>query len=154
MTAPTSMNLDEHLGQAGPAAQSFARLWGKLWHQEYVSAELLELCRLTLARLHRDPLEMAAANPHSPSGDAAAKRRRAALSGLAHEDPAFSAAERAALQFAELYWMDAQSIDDEAADGVKAHFGEAGFVFLIEALGLIDGRIRTARCLRDLVAQS
>lgn len=30
------------------------------------------------------------------------------------------------------------------------HLGEPGLVFLIEALGCIDGRIRTARCLRDL----
>ncbi len=41
-------------------------------------------------------------------------------------------------------------ITDEAADAVKAHYGDAGLVLLIEALGLIDGRIRAARCLRDL----
>jgi hypothetical protein len=142
--------LDDHLAQAGPAAQSLAQLWAKLWRQPYVSAELLELCRLALARLHRDPLELAAVNPHAPATDAGALRRRAVSSGTG--DGPFSPAERAALQFAELYAMDAQSIDEETADGVKAHFGEPGFVFLIEALGLIDGRIRTARCLRDIAA--
>ena len=30
------------------------------------------------------------------------------------------------------------------ADGVKRHFGEAGLVCLIEALGFIEGRIRLA----------
>ena len=33
---------------------------------------------------------------------------------------------------------------DELADGVKRHFGEAGLVCLIEALGFIEGRIRLA----------
>jgi hypothetical protein len=50
--------------------------------------------------------------------------------------------------------MDAQSIGDEQADEVKAHFGEPGLVLLIEALGCIDGRIRTARCLRDIATHT
>jgi hypothetical protein len=148
------MNLDAHLAKAGPAADSFARLWHKLWHQDFLSAELLELCRLTLARLHSDAAEIAASNSFLSVSDAAAKRRQAVLAGRAHEDPAFSAAEKAVLQFAELYWMDAQSIGDEAADEVKGHFGEPGLVFLIEALGCIDGRIRTARCLRDIATHT
>jgi hypothetical protein len=154
MATPTSMNLDTHLAMAGPAAESFARLWVKLWQQDLVGAELLELCRLTLARLHSDAAEIAATNSFLPATDAAAKRSQAILAGRAHEDPAFSPAEKAALQFAELYWMDAQSIGDEAAEEVKAHFGEPGLVLLIEALGCIDGRIRTARCLRDIAAHT
>jgi len=35
---------------------------------------------------------------------------------------------------------------------VRDALGEPGLVFLIEALGCLDGRIRTARCLRDLAA--
>ncbi|MGO9804437.1 MAG: hypothetical protein ACLPTL_13495, partial [Steroidobacteraceae bacterium] len=61
-----------------------------------------------------------------------------------------SAGEKALLLFAECYGLDPQSIPDELADEVKAFLGEPGLVFLIEALGCIDGRIRTARCLRDL----
>jgi len=76
------------------------------------------------------------------------------LAGTAGSDPAFSAAERAVLEFTELFWMDAQSIDDAAAEAVAAHHGEAGLVLLIEALGLIDGRIRAARCLRDIAAMA
>ena len=152
MTSPTSVNLDAHLAKAGAAAASFERLWRTLWQQDLLSAELLDLCRLTLARLHSDPIEIAAANPHSPRAAAVEKRRTAVLEGRAHDEPAFSAAEKAVLQFAELYWMDAQSIDDESADEVKAHFGDPGLVFLIEALGCIDGRIRTARVLRDITA--
>lgn len=150
--APTSISLDAHLAIAGPAAESFARLWRTLWRQDHLPAELLELCRLTMARLHGDAGEQAAANielgGHAPSPG----RRDAVLSGTALDDPAFSPADKAVLLFAEYYWMDPQSITEEAADAVKAHFGEAGLVMLIEALGCIDGRIRAARCLRDLTA--
>jgi hypothetical protein len=53
-TFPTSLNVDRSLALAGAAAASFARLWQSLWVQPYVTAALLELCRLTLARLHHD----------------------------------------------------------------------------------------------------
>jgi hypothetical protein len=152
VAAATSINLDEHLAPAGRAAQSFARLWDKLWQEGPLGAELLDLCRLTFARLHADPLETAALNPHLPRSGALESRRRAVLGGTAHTDPAFAGRERAVLEFAELYWLDARSITDEAADAVKAHYGEPGLVYLVEALGLLDGRIRTARCLRDLSA--
>jgi len=139
----TSLTLDPHLAPAGAAAESFARLWAGLRTQQRIPPELLELCRLTFARLHDDAGEMAAVNP---AVALTAAQRDAMLAGLTLDDPAYAAA----LLFAEYYWLDAQSITDEAADAVKAHYGDAGLVLLIEALGLIDGRIRAARCLRDL----
>ena len=48
--------------------------------------------------------------------------------------------------------LDAQTIADEVAQEAKDHLGEPGLVFLIEALGCLDARIRAARCLRDLAA--
>ena len=79
--------------------------------------------------------------------------RRACLqAGEAFRSPLFSAAEKSVLLFCECYGLDPQSIADDVAEQAKAHLGEAGLVFLIEALGCIDGRIRTARCLRDLAA--
>lgn len=154
--SPTSVDLDSHLALAGAAASSLARLWARLWRQEYLPAETLELCRLLFARMHGSPAEVAAVNPMLPPTGLSTARRHAVLAGKALEDPAcsvlFTESERAILLFAEYYWLDAQSITDEAADGVKLHVGEPGLVFLIEALGLIDGRIRAARCLRDLSA--
>jgi hypothetical protein len=147
---PTSLNLDRHLAIAGSTAASFARLWQRLWLQPYLSAELLELCRLTLARLHRDQLEFAAINPHLTAAALNPERRAAALTGDSQRSALFSPKEKAVLHFCECYGLDAQSIADEVAEEAKAHLGEAGLVFLIEALGCLDGRIRTARCLRDL----
>jgi hypothetical protein len=151
-TCPTSLNLDRYLAVAGSAAASFARLWQRLWLQPYVSAELLEMCRLTLARLHRDTLEFAAHNPHLPAGILSPERRAIVLAGDSQRSPHFSPREKAVLLFCECYGLDAQSIGDDVAEQAKSHLGEAGLVFLIEALGCLDGRIRTARCLRDLAA--
>ena len=149
-TSPNSLDLDRSLAVAGSAAASFARLWQSLWVQPHVAPALLEMCRLTLARLHRDELELAAENPHLEPGILPAARRAAVVAGTLKPADGFSCAERAVLEFAECFGLDAQSIPDETADAVKAQLGEAGLVFLIEALGCIDGRIRAARCLRDL----
>ena len=148
----TSLSLDAQLAPAGPAAESFARLWASLWSGRYLPVPLLELCRLTFARLHDDAAEKEARNPWLPDGALTPERRRAVLAGEALESAAFTEAEKAVLLFAEYYGIDVQAITDEAADAVKAHHGEAGLVFLIEALGCIDGRIRAARCLRDIAA--
>ena len=131
-------------------AVSFARLWRSLWSQSYITSEQLELCRLTFARLHRDREELDAPNPNAPPTKGSAERRSQAIAGEPSRSPAFSDADKAILLFAEYYWLDPQTIADDAADAVKAHVGEAGLVFLIEALGCIDGRIRAARVLRDL----
>jgi hypothetical protein len=151
-SSPTSLDLDLQLAVAGGAAASFTRLSGSLWQQPYVTAELLELCRLTLARLHRDELEIAAVNPRVPPGQPAAPRRAAVLAGATYNSPAFSPAEKAVLLFTECYALDAQSIADEVAQQATDHLGEPGLVFLIEALGCLDARIRAARCLRDMAA--
>jgi len=149
IASPTSVDLDRALAPAGSAAASFARLWQSLWVAPYLAAPLLELCRLTLARLHRDPAEMAAQNPHLESGTVGAVQREAVLAGTAHRSAAFSADERAVLEFAESYGLDPQTIPDATAEAVRAALGDAGLVFLIEALGCLDGRMRAARCLRD-----
>lgn len=149
--AINSITLDEHLAQAGPAAESFARLWRSIWRQTRVSADQLELCRVLFARLHQDREEFAAVNANIDAGAVLPARRAAVAEGAASSD-VLSPADKAILEFAEYYWLDPQSITDDAADAVKAHVGEPGLVLLIEALGCIDGRIRAARCLRDLKA--
>lgn len=148
MTAINSLTLDSQLSRAGPAAETFANLWKTIWQQTYIKPEELELCRLTFARLHADEDEIAAPNAAVPV--LAATRRQAILAGKALESAEFTPGEKAILLLAEYYWLDPNSITDEAADDVKKHYGEPGLVFLIESLGLIDGRIRTARVLRDM----
>ena len=153
MTEPvTSITLDESLARAGPSAASFARLWAALWQQDQLPQGLLELCRLTFARLHRDEAELAAVNPQAGQRPDLDALRRLVIEDKAHDSAELSDGEKAVLLFAEYYWTDTQSIPADVGEAVKAHYGEPGLVLLIEALGLIDGRIRTARCLRDMNA--
>jgi hypothetical protein len=46
------------------------------------------------------------------------------------------------LAFTEVYAMDAQALTDTLAADVKTHFGDAGLVLLVEALGILDGMTR------------
>ena len=148
----TSLTLDEALARAGAAADTFAQLWRHLWAQPQLPEGLLELCRLTIARLHRDLEEMAAVNPLAGQRADLPVLRELVLADKAHESAAFTDGEKAVLLYAEYYWMDTSSIPDEASEAVKAQYGDAGLVLLIEALGLIDGRVRTSRCLRGIAA--
>jgi hypothetical protein len=123
------------LGVLPQVAACFDALYESLWTQPHLPADILELCRLRLAQLHRSDVEW------ERSGvDVAASKRDV----LRHwdSDPLFSAAERSCLAFTEVYAMDAQAITDTLAQGVKDHFGDAGLVLLVEALGILDGMTR------------
>jgi alkylhydroperoxidase family enzyme len=116
-------------------AEAFGALYQSLWTQPHLPAEVLELCRLRVALLHQCAVEMQRHDCEVP----AEKREN-----LAHwnRDSRFSDAERSCLAFTEVYAMDVQAITDELATAVKTHFGDAGLVLLVEALGVFDGMTR------------
>jgi alkylhydroperoxidase family enzyme len=113
----------------------FARLYRSFWSLESLPAATLELCRLRLAQL----LASEPAWQHSecalPSG------QREALSDWP-TSKVFSSAERACLAVAEVHAMDAAAITDAQAEAVKAHFGDVGYVALVQALGVFDAVTR------------
>lgn len=116
-------------------AAAYDALYQSLWTQPHLPAEILELCRLRLAQLHRCALELQRQECLVQDG------KREHLSNW-DTDSRFSDAERACLAFTEVYAMDTQAITDELAAAVKLHVGDAGLVLLVEALGVLDGRIR------------
>ena len=113
----------------------FAALYRSFWSLESVSAETLELCRLRLAQL----LKSEAAWCHEEIS--LAQPMRDELSRWP-DSKLFNPAQKACLELAEMHAMDARSITDAQADAVKAHFGEVGFVALVQALGVFDAMIR------------
>lgn len=123
------------LGELPDLAAPFSVLYDSLWQQSRLPAQVLELCRLRLAQLHRCDIELKRTEIAIPV---------AKIASLSHwnTDTDYTEAERACLAFTEVYAMDAQAITDDHADGVKAHFGDAGLVLLVEALGILDGMIR------------
>jgi hypothetical protein len=150
MGTVTSFNLDAKLAPAGDIARMYADLSAKFWVQSHISAESIELCRLTLAVMHKAAAEQAERHP------AAKALPQAKIDALLGErwrrSDLFSPAETALLNFTEYYFMDPQSIPDEVAAEVIAHHGENGLVCLVEALGFIDSRIRLALIYSTLTA--
>ena len=126
---------DSTIGELAQLAAPFAALYAALWRQGHVPAAVLELCRLRLAQLHQCGVELQRHEIDIPAEKS---------EYLAHwdTDPIFSPAERACLAFTEVYAMDTQALTDQHAQAVKRHFGDAGLVLLVEALGILDGMIR------------
>ena len=126
---------DSTIGELAELAAPFSALYGSLWTQRHVPADVLELCRLRLAQLHQCAVELQRQEIRIP----AKKSERLAQWDT---DPIFSPAERVCLAFTEVYAMDTQALTDQHADAVKMHFGDAGLVLLVEALGILDGMTR------------
>jgi len=116
-------------------ATTFDLLYQSLWTQPHLPAEILEVCRLRLAQLHGSTVDM-----QRHDCEIAADKRNNLSNWNTHSS--MSAAECACLAFTEVYAMDAQALTDEHAAEVKAHFGDAGLVLLVEALGIFDGMTR------------
>ena len=133
-----SGEFDSVLAELPDIAAAYRRLYDSLWQQPYLPGEVLECCRLRLAMLH------ASAHDCTRHDFPLSEDKRTHLAGWpAH--PAFEPGERACLGFTEVYAMDAQALTDELAEQVKQHYGDAGLVLLIEALGIFDGMARLNR---------
>ena len=126
---------DSTIGEIAELAAPFSALYESLWTQRHVPADILELCRLRLAQLHQCAVELQRREVEIPIE----KSKRLAQWDT---DSIFSPAERACLAFTEVYAMDVQALTDQHADAVKMHFGDAGLVLLVEALGILDGMTR------------
>lgn len=146
----TSFTVDDRLAPAGRIAAQFRDLSAMFWRLDYLPPALVELCRLALAVQHKAEAELAMPNP--VVRDVPREKIDAVLAERWRKDPAFSAAEKAVLDFTEYYFVDPQSIPDEVATRVIEHFGEPGLVCLVESLGFIDSRIRLALMFSTLAA--
>jgi len=138
-TTITTETLSAALRAGGVLADDYNAVSKAVWSQDHLPAALLDLSRLRLAQLHGADSEL---QLRLENGLEAAKIE-ALLAGNISTG-LFSAAELAVLDFTEIYAQDPAAISDDMADAIKRHFGEAGLVCLVEALGFIDGRIRLA----------
>ncbi len=138
------------LGASPDIEDAHRAVWSALGEQRHLPTRILELARLRLAAMHRAEHEMALRSPWA-SG-LSEQKSASTLAGNWHRDKDFDAAEKAVLAFTEIYAQGAEFITDSLADDIKDHFGNAGLVCLIEALGFIDARIRLALLFNRLQA--
>lgn len=115
----------------------FQKFYALFWDKALLPKELMELCRLRVAALHGCETEAAMRTP----GVDVAEDKIAAL-GKWPTDARFSAAEKAALQIAELFVQDPHAISDADAAAVVTALDDAALVALLELVGIFDGYCR------------
>ena len=100
-----------------------------------LDSDLMLLCHLRVAQLHRCPSQVSELQAHIP------EQKFAALAQW-YRAPEFSTLEKAALQLTECFCLDTHSISDDMTAAVVAEIGDKGLVALLEYLALCDGFVR------------
>jgi alkylhydroperoxidase family enzyme len=98
---------------------------------------LLELCRVRIATLLGCAAEADARTPGSGVTDEVLAAIRSWPT-----DSRFDAVDRACLGFTEHYVIDVASIDDDTVAAVREHLGDEGLVNFVNALLVVEQRIR------------
>jgi alkylhydroperoxidase family enzyme len=101
------------------------------------SPRLLELCRVRIATLLGCAAESEARTPCSGVGDEVLAAIRSWPS-----DPRFDPLDRACLAFTEHWVIDVASIDDDTVAAVREQLGDEGVVNFVNALLVVEQRIR------------
>lgn len=139
-----SSPLEGYFGHRPELLARFRRFYGALWDERLLDPALLEMLRLTIARVHGCTAELAIV--HEASG--LPSEKRAALDNWSESD-AFTGGERACLHYASRIPFEHTVISDAEAEAVKANLGEAGFVAFSVAVSLFDALCRV-RMVMDL----
>lgn len=131
---------DAALGRLPAVRAGYRALEAELWAPGRLDARLAELCRLRVASLVGD---RAGLDERTPAAVAA---------GLTEQDVAelarwptsgrFGAAERAALEFSELFVIDAHQVTDAMCAALRSALGDAGAVALTTAVAVFDATSR------------
>ncbi len=121
------------LGERTAVADNLADIHGLAW--EVVDPALLDLCRLRVAMLLgcRSELEILNSDLSSEKIASLAQWPSSSL---------FNECEKSCLRFVEEFVVDVSSIPDSSAFAVRDHLGEEGFVNFVNALLVVEQRIR------------
>lgn len=138
----------EQLRHAPDVAATLDAAWDAAWSS--VDPCLLELCRLEIATILRNPVEF---DSRTPAAIAAGfdDQKVSALSSWMHS-PMITPAERACLAFTDAFVIDVASLPDETAAAVCEHLGDAGLVDFASALLVLEQRQRLALVWTSLFA--
>ncbi|MEC7924103.1 MAG: hypothetical protein VYB80_02690 [Actinomycetota bacterium] len=121
------------LGERTAVADNLADIHGLAW--EVVDPVLLDLCRLRVAMLLGCQSELGILNSDLSS------EKMASLAEWPSSS-LFNECEKSCLRFVEEFVVDVSSIPDGSAFAVRDHLGEEGFVNFVNALLVVEQRIR------------
>jgi alkylhydroperoxidase family enzyme len=136
---PRARSLDELLALS-PAAETLRAYQAAVWRDPATDPLLLELCRLRLAQLlGLDPRTC----PHAPAA-VAAGLDDAWIAELPRWPTAsrFGARERAALAFAEQWFLDPSGMTDDDCAALRTALGEPGCAAFTMGLALSEAMLR------------
>ena len=115
----------------------YKRFYGALWDEGLLPRDVLELCRLRIARMHECEAELAVRDVEAGITDEQLDR----LETFESAD-CFSDAQKAALRIAEKMPYAHHAILDEEYEHLRRYFDEPQVVALTVALALIDTNCR------------
>mgnify|MGYP001467062187 CR=1 FL=1 len=129
----TSQFFDEVLTYRSGVKKELANIHDLAW--DVVDKELLSLCKLRVAMILGCDEEVASAKQYlNPSkADAIAQWSSSNI---------FTEVEKSCLRFTEEFIIDVSSIPDASAVAVREHLDEDGFVTFVNALLVVEQRIR------------
>ena len=133
MARSTSQFFDEVLGERAAVKKELANIHDLAW--DVVDKELLSLCKLRVAMILGCDEEASSAKQYlDPSKvDAITQWSSSNI---------FSDREKSCLRFSEEFIIDVSSIPDTSASAVNKQLGEEGFVTFVNALLVVEQRIR------------
>lgn len=141
--APGATPLERTVGLRPELAPLLDEFYSAVWAAT-TDPVTLELCRLRIAQVHRDPSQLALR--HEPAVAAGLTEAHVAALADFFTSPMFTEHQRRCIAYAEQYVVDVHGITDADADGVKLGMSDDQFVAFTVALGLFDGlgRMRLA----------
>ena len=145
-----SVALAERLAHAPEVAAALDEAWNAAWSS--VDPCLLELCRLEIATILRNPSELSLRTPAAIAGGFNEDKVGALTSWM--KSPLISDTERACLAFTDAFVIDVASLPDETAAAVRKHLGDAGLVDFTSALLVLEQRQRLALVWSTLFADA
>ena len=145
MTHSTSQFFNEVLGERAGVKKELANIHDLAW--DVVGKELLSLCKLRVAMILGCDEEVASAKQYLDPSKADAITQWSS-------SKIFTDVEKSCLRFSEEFIIDVSSIPDESANAVSEHLGEEGFVTFVNALLVVEQRIRLLLVWRKLIGST
>ena len=136
----TSAVIAERLRHAPDVAAAIDAAWDAAWSS--VDPCLLELCRLEIATILRNPVEFESRTAAAIAAGFDDRKVSALTSWM--QSSLITPAERACLAFTDAFVIDVASLPDQTAAAVCEHLGDAGLVDFASALLVLEQRQRLA----------
>ena len=129
----TSQFFDEVLGERAGVKKELANIHDLAW--DVVDKELLSMCKLRVAMILGCDEEVESAKQYLDPSKADAITQWSTSN-------IFTDREKSCLRFSEEFIIDVSSIPDDSASAVNEYLGEEGFVTFVNALLVVEQRIR------------